>query len=93
MRGGETRDTKPFSDLVFRDSALGYPRPTIKKFRTAYEMLQDERSGADAGTTAAAQPGLWQTGRNICGFGVEQQAAVVRPRAHEAFSPGLIGTT
>lgn len=26
-RGGETRDTKPFSDLVFRDSALKYPRP------------------------------------------------------------------
>lgn len=25
----------------------------------------------------------------ICGVGVEQQAAVVRPRAHEAFSPGL----
>lgn len=56
-------------------------------------MLQDERSGTDAGTTAAAQPGLWQIGRNICGFGVEQQAAVVRPRAHEAFSPGLIGAT
>lgn len=46
IRGGETRDTKPFSDLVFRDSALGYPRPTIKNFRTAYEMLQVERSGA-----------------------------------------------
>lgn len=30
MRCGETRDTKPFSDLVFRDSALKYPRPTIK---------------------------------------------------------------
>lgn len=60
---------------------------------TAYEMLQDERSGTDAGTTAAAQPGLWQIGRNICGSGVEQQAAVVRPRAHEAFSPGLIGAT
>lgn len=54
IRGGETRDTKPFSDLVFRDSALKYPQPTIKKFRTAYEMLQVARSGAEACTTAAA---------------------------------------
>lgn len=30
LRGGETGDTKPFSDLVFRDSALKYPRPIIK---------------------------------------------------------------
>lgn len=30
IRGGETRDTKPSADLVFRDTALSYPRPTIK---------------------------------------------------------------
>lgn len=82
--GGETRDTKPCSDLVFRDSALGHwgtRGRQSKRLRTAHEMLQVGHSNA---------------GPVAVGSGDGAAAACCRGAtegAREALCAGLIGAT
>lgn len=99
-RWSKTRDTKPFSDLVFRDTALNYPQPTIKSSarRTrcckTRDLAQKRAQQLLLNQNCGRMPDLALFPMQHSG-GLESSSRLPScdRGLHEGLSPGLIGAT